>query len=463
MDILACPGCRERDAQIARLEARVLELEGQVRDLMDRLKPPQPPRLQTRQPAAPPKKPSGKTPGGQPGHPPHLKTLLPPERVKKVFEFVPDHCAKCHAALPKDAGPNDPPPSRHQVAELPLLAAEITEYQGHHRTCPCCGEVTHATVPAELRTHSIGPRLTAALSYLAGCHGVSKRGVEEIAQSLFAAPVALGTVANLEQEMSAALAPSHREAREAVEQAPVKHVDETGWKENGKKRWLWVGATRTVVAFVIHPLRNLTGLRHLLGEVWNGILCSDRWCVYNEWPILRRQLCWAHLKRNWEKLAARGGKAQIIAEACLDVARRVFEAWHLFRGGGCTRAGLDELIAPLMVELLVVLQEGGRSRDRTLARSCARLLKVYVGLWTFVVVEGVEPTNNHAERVQRRAVLWRRRSFGCHSAAGCRFAERILTAVQTLRLQGRPVLDFLSQTIQAHRCSAPSPQLVPAG
>lgn len=463
MDVPACPGCRERDARIAVLEARVLALEGQVRDLLDRLKPPQPPRARAGQPPAPPKKATGKKPGGQPGHPPHLKTLLPPERVTAVFEFVPEHCARCQAALPQGASPNDPPPSRHQLAELPLLAAEITEYQGQHRTCPCCGEVTHAPIPAELRAHSVGPRLTAALSYLAGCHGVSKRGVEEIAQALFAAPVALGTVANLEQEMSAALAAAHQEARQAVQQAPVKHVDETGWKENGKKRWLWVGAIKAVVAFVIHPLRNRTALCRLLGEVWDGILCSDRWCVYDGWPTLRRQLCWAHLKRNWETLAERGGKARRVAEACLDVARRVFEAWHLFRGGGCTWAGLDDRIAPLAVQLLQVLQQGGRSRDRRLARSCARLLKVYEGLWTFAVVPGVEPTNNHAERVQRRAVLWRRKSFGCHSAAGCRFAERILTAVQTLRLQGRSVLDFLSEAVHAHRNGAPSPQLVPDG
>jgi transposase len=289
---------------------------------------------------------------------------------------------------------------------------------------------------------------------------VSKRGVEEIAAAVFDAPIALGTVANLEQEMSAALAVAHQQAQAAVAAAPVKHVDETGWKQAGKKRWLWTAATAKVVVFLIHPRRNLTALQRLLGEAMLGILCSDRWCVYDDWPLLQRQVCWAHLKRNWEKQAERGGKAAEVAGQCLDVQRRVFELWHLFRGGGCTRAELEDLMLPSLFELRDILLAGGRSRDRTLARFCERLLEVYPALWTFACTDGVEPTNNHAERVQRRAVLWRRRSFGCHSAAGCRFVERILTVVQTLRLQQRSVLEFLYEAIRAHRSGLPAPRLV---
>jgi transposase len=174
-------------------------------------------------------------------------------------------------------------------------------------------------------------------------------------------------------------------------------------------------------------------------------------------------VCWAHLKRNWEKLQERGGKAKIIAARCLSVQKRVFELWHLFRGGGHSRAQMDDKMAPLMLELLDVLHMGLRCRDGKTKRFCARLLKVYPALWTFVVIDGVEPTNNHAERVQRRAVLWRRRSFGCHGAAGCRFVERILTVVQSLRLQQRSVLSFLHEAIEAHRSGHPAPALVLEG
>ncbi|MDB5308260.1 MAG: transposase, is66 family protein, partial [Gemmataceae bacterium] len=241
----------------------------------------------TPQPPAPAKKPTGLPPGGQPGHPPHPNALVPAERVNRVVPFIPARCPKCHADLPQSAGPDDPPPTRHQVAELPVLATEMTEYQGHDRTCPCCRAVTHAAIPADVRAQTTGPRLAATLSYFAGCHGISQRGIEEIAAAVFDAPVGLGTVANLEQEMSAALAPAHQEARAAIAAAPIKHVDETGWKQAGKTRWLWVAATATVVAFVIHPRRSWAALTRLVGEAMAGILCSDRWCVYDAWPVLR--------------------------------------------------------------------------------------------------------------------------------------------------------------------------------
>jgi transposase len=293
---------------------------------------------------------------------------------------------------------------------------------------------------------------------------MSKRGVEEVADVVFAAPVSLGTVANLEQEVSAALVPAHQEAIEAIKAAPIKHVDETGWKEKGKKRWLWTAATSRVVAFIIHPLRGLTALKRLVGEELAGILCSDRWRVYDHWDLFRRQLCWAHLKRNLEKKVEQGGAAKKLGGACLKIQLQVFELWHLFRGGACTRADLKVRMAPLIDELHdTLLRAGSRSHDRKLVRFCARLLDVYPALWTFVEEEGVEPTNNHAERVQRRAVIWRRRSFGCHSADGCRFAERILTVIQSLRLQKRNALAFLTEAIQAHRAGTIAPQLVPVG
>src|SRR6185312_2972003 len=138
---------------------------------------------------------------------------------------------------------NDPAPSRFQTIELPPVVSVVTEHQGHARTCPECGAVTRAAIPRAIMAHSVGPRLTATLSYFTGCHGVSKRGVEEIAAAVFDAPVSLGTVANLEQEVSAALAAPHQEAVAAVRTAAVKHADETSWKLRGRLCWLWTAAT----------------------------------------------------------------------------------------------------------------------------------------------------------------------------------------------------------------------------
>jgi transposase len=474
MDAPSCQGCRDRDARIAELQARVAALEAQLqeqarllvdltRKLQDKDLPSAAARPQAAA-AAPPAQPaSGRKPGGQPGHPPHLRRLLPPERVTATIPLVPSRCERCHTPLPAGRGPDDPEPVRFQVAEMPDLKANVTEYQRHSRTCPCCGRLNQAPLPEDLPSQSVGPGLAALMAYLVGACGLSKRRVEEVVETVFEVPIALGTVAKLEQEMSAALEPAHQEALAAVQQAPVKHLDETGWKKAGRKRWLWVAATANVVVFLIHRLRNAAVVLLLVGRTLHGILCSDRWRAYDGMPLMQRQICWAHLKRNWEKLRERGGAAQRVADACLLLKDRVFEQWHLFRGGGLTRGQLDDRLAPLALELLAVLQRGERSRDGKTARCCARILDVYPALWTFVVVEGVEPTNNHAERVQRLAVLYRKNCFGCHSNAGCRFVERLLTVVQTLRLQQRPVLQYLKETLTAHRTGQAIPKLVPVG
>ena len=443
-----CARCRE-------LEARVLVLETLLRDLRDRLKPPPPKRPLEPQPPAPAKVPTGKTRGAQPGHPPHLKSFLPSERVKAVVDHEPDCCAACDKSL--SAIPNDAGPKRHQVAELPPILAEVTEHRGHSRTCPC-GHTTRATIPAAVRKHGLGPHLTATAVYLIGSFGLSKRNAEELIESLFGVPVALGTISNLEREAAAALDPAYREARKAVADAPVKNVDETGWKQSGLKRWLWAAATDAATVFLIHPRRNLDALTHLLGKL-AGILVSDRWVVYDDWPEEQRQLCWAHAKRNWEKKIELGGEAKELGERWLKEQKTVFELWHLFKAGAFDRGELQERMTASIDALGDLLSEGIGSRDASLSAYCQRLHDRFPMYWLFTSAPGVEPTNNHAERVQRRAVLWRKKSFGCASQAGCRFVERILTVVGTLRLQGRNSLEFLSGSIAAHRGGSAGPKL----
>jgi len=469
MEVTACPGCHERDARIATLERRVAELEALVRDLTARLGsnasnssvPPSANPLGAPKPVV--KKKSQRQRGGQPGHPPHLKQLLPPERVHHVVTYVPRHCAHCDTPLPTQPAASDPAPSRFQTIELPPVVSVVTEHQGHARTCPACGEVTRRAIPRDVMDHSVGPRLTATLSYFTGCHGVSKRGVEEIAAAVFDAPVSLGTVANLEQEMSAALAAPHAEALAAVQAAEVKHADETSWKLAGKLCWLWTAATASVVAFVIHGQRSARGLTALLGAEIHGILCSDRWGVYARVPAERRQVCWAHLKRDFQKIVDRGGACVGLGRRGLKIVKKVFAAWHAFQEGRSTRVQLQadlDRVANSMNKLLV---EGWILGDeKPVVTFCQNLLALESALWTFTRVEGVEPTNNFMERLLRRAVLWRRRSFGCVGVSGCRFVERILTVVQTRRLQGKSVLNYLHDALRAHRAGQPCPQLLAA-
>jgi transposase len=468
MATVPCPGCLERDDRIAALERRVAELEATVRDLTARLgtnatnsgtppsaNPPGAPKPVT-------KKATGKQPGGQPGHPARLKRRLPPERLHQVIPFVPGHCDRCHEPLPPHPGPGDPEPSWHQVAELPQVAALVTEYQGHYRTCPCCGRRNHAPIPQDVKATGIGPRLAATLGYLAGSHRVSSRGLEEITEDVFDVPIALGTVANLRAEVSAALAPAHAEALQVVRAAAVKYVDETSWKLAGKLCWLWVAATGAVAAFLIHARRSAAALAALLGEKVKGFVCSDRWSAYATLSPFCRQICWAHLKRDFQKLIDRGGAAAVLGRKLQGLGERVFAEWHLFRGGGGDRRQLQARLDGPARAFERALKAGRRGADRKTATFCANVLELLPAVWRFVVTEGVEPTNNHAERVLRRGVLWRKNAFGSQSEAGCRFVERMLTVVQTRRLQGQSVLGYLYEAVVAHRKGLPAPSLAAA-
>ena len=468
MEAVTCPGCLERDKRIAELERRVAELETLVRNLHDRLgtnatnsgMPPSANPLQAPKPVI--KKRTGKQAGAQPGHPPTLRRRLPPERLHQVVSFVPNHCSRCAEPLPPNPGLDDPQPSWHQVAELPKMAARITEYQGHYRTCPCCGQRNHAAIPSDIKAHSIGPRLAATLAYLTGSHHVSKRGREEICADVFDVPVSLGTISHLEAHMSQALEQPHAEALAAVRAARVKNVDETSWKLSGKLCWLWLAATQTVAAFVLHARRGLEGLTALLGERVQGWVGSDRWSVYAAVPAECRQICWAHLKRDFQKRIDRGGAARRLGRKLQQIADRVFEQWHLFRGGTLDRRELVVRLDADIGKLHRLLQSGQRCADAKAAWFCANLQAIEVSLWQFVAEEGIEPTNNHAERLLRRGVLWRKNAFGCASERGCRFVERLLTVVQTRRLRGQEVLRYLQAALVAHRNSLPAPSLLAA-
>lgn len=467
MDEPQCQGCRERDARIAKLETDVAELRGQVRELQARLGqnssnssvPPS-----ANPPQAPPpvrKTATGRKPGGQPGHPPHLRARLPAERLTEPsIDYWPERCEACAHELPTVAGPDDPEPRWHQVIELPEIPVQVTEHLAHGCTCSC-GHVTWARIPDDIREHVCGPRLSATFSFLSGVLHSSKRGIEEFAETVLRVPIALGTISNLEQEMSAALAPAHAEAQQAVQQAPAKNVDETGWKLAGAKCWLWGAATALVACFVIAPTRGAAGLAALLGQKIKGIVSSDRWSVYGQLKMGLRQLCWAHLKRDFQKLVDRGGVARAYGKAGLGVVAVLFHEWHLYRGGG-SRAALQRELEPVREAMRTWLEEGARSRDTKVAALCGNLLEVEPALWTFLYKPGVEPTNNHMERLLRPGVLWRKNAFGCHSEKGCRFVERILTVIQTLKLQKRPTLSFLYESLSAHRAGRPAPSLLPA-
>jgi transposase len=375
---------------------------------------------------------------------------------------VPEGCRHCGQPFPETTPRGRARVWRHQVVELLPLSVRVTEYQMLARRCPACGKRTRAELPAGVPRRAVGPRLTAVIALLSGRYRLSRREVRQLLQDLWAVRVSLGAVVRQEQAQSAALAPVVEEARAAVQQAAVVNMDETGWREEQQRAWLWTVVTAELTVFLIDRSRGGAVVEALLGPAFTGVVGSDRWSAYSRFPAERRALCHAHLKRDFQGLVDRGGEAEPIGRWGLAEIERLFGLWHRFKAGEFDGHELRRRLIPLQARVGRLLQRGQESPDRKAAGLCRELSKWWPALWTFARVAGVEPTNNGAERALRPAVLWRKGSFGSDSERGTRFAERLLTVVVTCRQQGRPLLDLLVAAGEAALQGTAAPSLLPA-
>ena len=447
------------------LLARVEALEAEVVELREHLNrnsrnSSQPPSSDGPDVASKPARPSkrNRQRGGQPGHKGTTRKLVPLDQVKKSYDLKADQCRQCGQQL---VG-TDPGPYRHQVMDIPSVVAEVTEYRLHTLTCPDCGTETRGELPTGVPSRAFGPRLQAMVSLLSGRYHLSKRDVAEVMRDFFQADLSLGSVSTLEQRTSQAIEQPVNEAQQYVKQQPVVHLDETGWFEGHQRAWLWVATTAWVTIFLVRPSRGGQVVRELLTAACKGIVISDRWSAYNWLLPLLRQLCWAHLRRDFQAFIERGGSSQPLGEALLAQVDLMFDWWYRVRDGTMPRLTFQEKMQPLQHNVGQLLRLGTSCNHHKTAATCRNILKREVALWTFVRVEGVEPTNNLAERQARAGVLWRKRSFGTQSQTGSRFAERIMTVVATLKQQHRNVLDYLAQACDAANSGKPAPSLLPA-
>jgi transposase len=407
--------------------------------------------------ARPTRSPSGRKTGGQPGHQGHGRELKPLEQVDRIVDAKPVACEQCRSLLLGE----DPQPVRHQVTELPVITSVVTEYRCHTLACLVCGAQTQAPWPQDMPLGSFGPRLQATAGFLTGRMGASHREVQEVLATVFQVGVSVGSIASLEQAVSEALAAPVAEAARYVQEHHVRNADETGWREKAKRVWLWISRTPLVTVFRILASRGTVEAKEVLGENFPGVAGTDRYGAYNWIDPRQRQLCWAHLKREFVAWSERGGETARLGQALLAEEARLFALWYRVRDGTLSWADFQVAVLPLMERVGTLLREGAAGAPTPTQRTCRNILKREAALWTFVWEADVEPTNNSAERPLRRAVLWRRRSFGTQSVTGSQFVERILTAVTTLRQQQRDVLDYLTAVCQAALCGEKPPSLLP--
>lgn len=409
-------------------------------------------------PSRPPKTPRGRAPGGQVGHPGHYRPEPTPDQIDEVTDHHPTTCAQCATPLTLAAATG-----AYQVRyvwEIPAIRPHITEHRLHQGRCPHCQHLTTAT-PHTLAPGMLGARTIALLALLHGRFRLSDREIVALCLAVFGLDVSPATVVAAQQQTSQALAPIYDQLRQALPSQPHLHSDETSWKEAGARRWLWVLVAPLCVVFHVAANRSRAVLQRLIGTAYAGILSSDRLSAYNGHPADRRQLCWAHLLRNLlalsERVRTRDAIWAVDMLAQVDV---LFALWQRLRHGQIDRALFQAAIAPVQTTMRLLIEREARHYGRA-ATLAQELLVLWPALWTFVVVDGVEPTNNRAEQALRPAVLWRKGCFGAASETGNHFVERFLTVSATCQAQQRDLWTFLMTAIEHAWAGRPAPSLIP--
>lgn len=388
--------------------------------------------------------------GAQPGHPAHRRPLdAEPEFEGEPIEARPRVCPRCKSSL-DDSAPEYQRPKVEVVWDFIPRERRVkaTGWKRYSVKCPQCQRVVFGETP----DCCFGAGLAALVSLLHGRLRVGFREIVLFLEDCFGIRACLGSVARLCREASEALGAKYDEILKAVQESEVTHADETSWRNVGKRAWLMTAVGEDATVFQIGlGASHAADVDSLLGPInAERTIVSDRGRIFDHLPTRNRQVCHCHLARNFKGLEAWGGKSAELGKSLLGCERDLFRAWHRFvKGGQADREQLQADLEPVKAKLRELLASGAKSAVD--GEFCRGILKVWDALWTFAEREGVEPTNNEAERALRHAVLWEKISLGTWSNWGCRFVERIESLVATSRQRGESVLGTLTEAIRAYR------------
>lgn len=452
---------REVIELLERMAARIDELEKEVAKLGEQARqnssnssfPSSSDRPDQKRKRKPPQKPSGRRRGGQPGRTRRTRPLVPPEQVDETVDCKPDHCRKCGETLDGE----DPDPKRHQVTDIPPIEPHVIEYRMHRVDCAGCGTSNRGRLPDGVPTGWFGPRLCALVALLVSMR-LGKRPIRQLLADLFSLDISLGMISKIERQTARILRHPFKELLGFVRTQPV-NIDETSWRVGKKKAWLWVVVSESVAVFKIARRRTKQVAIRLLGKFYEQVATSDRHGAYN-WITLR-QLCWAHLLRDFQAMIDRNDAGAKIGKKLLEHGVVMLGWWRDVREGKCTRGTFRKHLRHLKIVFRQDLEAGLVCGAAKTQRVCAKLLKDWDHLWTFAAADGVEPTNNTGERTIKIAVLYRKSSGGTDSRRGNRFIERLFSIVATCRRQDRNVFDYLTACWNAFLSRETIPSLLP--
>jgi transposase len=456
---------RQQADQIAEQQKQIADAEKQIADLERQLalrkqnstnssKPPSSDGLAGEPRERGRRKKSRRKVGGQPGHRGAHRPLVPIAKVDEIRPILPEQCQHCGHTLSThiEQVQTTGEAQRHQVTELPPIQARTIEYQCHRVICPECGKGTRAALPEEVRGH-FGPQLTALIAYLTVVCRMPRRVVEALLGQVLGIDISLGSTQKCWEEASQAVAAPCQELEQQLKNEPVLNIDETGWRTNGAKRFLWAFVAARFVVYTVAATRGSAVLTRLLGAVFQGILCSDRFSAYLKYHSGKAQFCWAHLKRNLLGIVE-FTKSSVVEQFCRDALAehaRLFRLWHKFRSGQIDRNQLVLRSISIEKRIFVLAERHLDSSHREVRNLATALFEHNQRLFTFLEHEGVEPTNNSAERALRTGVQWRKICFGNRSAKGELATARLLTVAETCDLQRLNILAYLSAAIASHR------------
>jgi len=450
----------KKDKYIKQLENKVATLEARLRELERLLG------INSQNSSKPPSSDGPEVPkpgkrgkvrrkrGARKGHKPQIRKMYPPEEVTEFVSHEP-HACTCGCEDLEECAEE---PLRHQTVDLPEIKPVVIEHIQHVRRCKKCGALIYAPLPDDVKRNIFRPGVLSIVGILTGMLNTSKRKALAVVNEVFNVPMSLGGLSNCEARIAEALEKPYNETLEHIRQQEVAHADETGWpRGNREKGWLWAFCCATAAVFMVHANRSQKAARRLIGG-FAGKLVSDRYNAYHFYKLIR-QICWAHLKRDFNAISEADGRLGKIGLELYKLSRKILKMRKRVRDGTLQWKTFQRRM-PRLEKRVESLLKAGALFDGKLGGKCRDILKHKKYLWTFVKDKNVDPTNNFAERIVRQGVLWRKTSFGTQSERGARYVERILTVCATCRLQNRSIIEYLRHACHNHLNGILAPNLV---
>jgi transposase len=390
--------------------------------------------------------------GAQKGHPGSFRALLPEAEVTGSQDCVPPSVCECGGAVAEQGKP-----IRHQVFDIPPVVPEVREYRLFNGVCAGCGRSHRAALPAGVPTGQIGPRALALIGVLGTRYHLTQFKIRDLLAQMMGLDFSIGAISQAHGKVAAALRAPVAEAMASTPAAKVLHMDETRYPREGSANWVWAAVQPKLALYSVLPSRARYVINEFIGAEPRCILVSDRYAGYAHLGPEQRQVCWAHLLRDFQRIADRTGHAGQLGRRMLGLGYIMFR----WRDRGKTSQAEFE---PLQRRLRQALQAGAEQAVcRRTANTCANLIKLWPALWTFIRHRGVEPTNNAAEQALRTVVLKRKISGPTRSRRGDEFIARGYSVVETCRRQGRDALAYIHDAVLAFIDKTTPPSLVPSG